>query len=184
MDDGRIIELYFQRDEQAIWETNVKYGKLCHSISYNILNNHEDSEECVNDTYEGLWNAIPPARPDNLMAFVCRIVRNLSLKRLEFMKREKRSKDMLVSLEELEAVLPDERYAPGISDEDIGKLIGRFLSGQKEGVRNVFIRRYYFFDSIADIARRYSFSESKVKNMLFHTRNKLKDYLIKEGVEI
>ena len=87
MDDLRIIELYFERDEQAIKETDAKYGKLCHSIAYNILNNHKDSEECVNDTYVGVWNAIPPTRPSNFMSFVCKIARNLSLKRLEFMKR-------------------------------------------------------------------------------------------------
>ena len=184
MDDLRIIELYFERDEQAIKETDAKYGKLCHRIAYNILNNHEDAEECVNGTYAGVWNAIPPTRPNNFMAFVCKIARNLSLKRLEFVKREKRSQAVLVSLDELEAILPDERYAPDISDEDIGKLISDFLRRQKEDVRNIFIRKYYFFDSIGDIAERYSFTKSKVKNMLFHTRNNLKDYLIKEGVEI
>ena len=184
MDDLRIIELYFERDEQAIQETDSKYGKLCHSIAYNILSNREDSEECVNDTYIGVWNAIPPTRPDNLMAFVCRIARNLSLKRLEFLKREKRSADVILSLDELSAVLPDERYAPDVSDEDVGRLISQFLRTQKEDVRNVFIRKYYFFDSVKEIAERYSFTESKVKNMLFFTRNKLKDYLIKEGVEI
>ena len=184
MDDSKIIELYFARNEQAIRETASKYGKLCHSIAYNILNNHEDSEECVNDTYTGVWNAIPPARPNNLMAFVCKIARNLSLKRLEYMKREKRSANTLIALEELEALLPDERYAPNVSDEEVGKLISKFLYTQKEEVRNVFIRKYYFFDSIGEIAQRYSFTESKVKNMLFNTRNKLKDYLIKEGIEI
>ena len=184
MDDSKIIELYFARNEQAIRETASKYSKLCHSIAYNILNNHEDSEECVNDTYTGVWNAIPPTRPNNLMAFVCKIARNLSLKRLEFIKREKRSASILISLEELEAVLPDERYAPNVSDEEVGKLISEFLYTQKEEVRNVFIRKYYFFDSIGEIAERYSFTESKVKNMLFNTRNKLKDYLIKEGIEI
>lgn len=184
MDDLRIIELYFERDEQAIKETDAKYGKLCHSIAYNILNNHEDSEECVNDTYVGAWNAIPPTRPNNLMSFVCKIVRNLSLKRLEFRKREKRSADVLLSLDELAAVLPDERYAPEVSDEDVGKLISKFLRTQKEDVRNVFLRKYYFFDSIGEIAERYGFTESKVKNMLFFTRNKLRDYLIKEGVKI
>lgn len=184
MDDPKIIELYFERDEQAIRETDAKYGRLCRSIAYNILNNHEDSEECVNDTYAGIWNAIPPTRPNNFMAFVCKIARNLSLKRLEFMKREKRSPEVLISLEELAAVLPDERYAPDASDEDVGKLISKFLRGQKEDIRNVFIRRYYFFDSVGEIAERYSFTESKVKNMLFYTRNKLKDYLIKEGVQI
>ncbi|MBQ6945143.1 MAG: sigma-70 family RNA polymerase sigma factor [Ruminococcus sp.] len=184
MEDQQIIDLYFDRNEQAITETNVKYGKLCHSIAYNILSNREDSEECVNDTYIGVWNAIPPTRPDNLMAFVCRIARNLSLKRLEYLKREKRSADVILSLDELSAVLPDERYAPDVSDEDVGRLISQFLRTQKEDVRNVFIRKYYFFDSVKEIAERYSFTESKVKNMLFYTRNKLKDYLIKEGVEI
>ena len=184
IDDLRIIELYFERDEQAIKETDSKYGKLCHSIAYNILNNREDSEECVNDTYVGVWNAIPPTRPNNFMAFICKIARNLSLKRLEFTKREKRSADIIISFEELAAVLPDERYAPNISDEDIGKIISEFLRNQKEDAKNVFIRKYYFFDSISEIAKRYSFTESKVKNMLFYTRNKLKDYLIKEGVEI
>lgn len=184
MDDQKIIDLYFDRNEQAITETDVKYGRLCHSIAYNILSNREDSEECVNDTYIGVWNAIPPTRPNNFMAFVCRIARNLSLKRLEFLKREKRSADVILSLDELSAVLPDERYAPDASDEDVGRLISQFLRTQKADVRNVFIRKYYFFDSVKEIAERYSFTESKVKNMLFYTRNKLKDYLIKEGVEI
>jgi len=176
MDDLRIIELYFERDEQAIKETDAKYGKLCHSIAYNILNNHEDSEECVNDTYVGVWNAI--------MSFVCKIARNLSLKRLEFMKREKRSAEVMLSLDELASVLPDDQYAPDVCDEDVGKLISKFLRTQKEDVRNVFIRKYFFFDSIGEIAERFGFTESKVKNMLFYTRNKLRYYLIKEGVEI
>ena len=184
MDDLRIIELYFERNELAIKETDSKYGKLCYRIAYNILGNNEDSEECVNDTYVGAWNAIPPKRPDNFAAFLCKITRNLSLKRLEFLTRKKRSANMLVSLEELSAVLPDERYAPHVSDEDMGKLISTFLRSQKVDVRNVFLRKYYFFDSIEEIAERYSFSESKVKNMLFYTRNKLRDYLIKEGVTL
>ena len=184
MDDLRIIELYFQRDEQAIKETDAKYGKLCHRIAYNILNNYEDSEECVNSAYVSVWNTIPPTRPDHFMAFVCKITRNLSLKRLEFIKREKRSADMSMSLEELASVLPDNRYAPDVSDEDVAKLISKFLRSQKEDVRNVFVRKYYFFDSVRAIATRFGFTESKVKNMLFYTRNKLRDYLIKEGVEI
>ena len=184
MDDSKIIELYFERDDRAIKETQIKYGKLCHRIAYNILNNYEDSEECVNDTYVGVWNAIPPTRPNNFMSFVCKIARNLSLKRLEFMQREKRSADVLLSLDELASVLPDERYAPDVSDEEVGKLNSKFLRTQKEDARNVYIRKYYFFDSIGEIAERFGFTESKVKNMLFYTRNKLRDYLIKEGVKI
>ena len=166
MNDSEIIELYFQRDEQAIKETDSRYGGLCHHIAYNILNNKEDAEECVSDAYVGVWNAIPPARPDNFMAFISRITRNLSLKKLEFITRDKRSRDMSVSLEEL------------------GSAISRFLRGQKAEARNVFIRKYYFFDSVKEIAARYSFTESKVKNMLLHTRKKLRDYLVKEDIWI
>ena len=118
------------------------------------------------------------------MAFVCKIARNLSLKRLEFLTREKRSENMVVSLTELEAVLPDQSYAADISDEYVGRTINRFLLEQKADIRNVFIRRYFFFDSVKEISKRYSFSESKVKNMLFNTRNRLKDYLTKEGISI
>ncbi len=184
MNDTAIIELYFARDENAIKETDVRYGKLCHNIAYNILNNNEDAEECVNDTFVGVWNAIPPTRPNNLMAFVCRIARNISLKKLETRSRQKRSQAVLVSLDELSEMLPDESIKDGVSDKDIGKCINSFLYTEKDEARNVFIRKYYFFDSINDIARRYGFSESKVKNMLHRTRRKLKEYLIKEGIEI
>ncbi len=184
MNDLEIIELYFSRDEEAIKQTDIKYGKLCHSVAYNILNNNEDSEECVNDTYIGVWNAIPPTRPNNFMSFVCKITRNISLTRLEAMTRQKRSQAILVSLDELAEILPDESIADGVSDEDIGILISDFLQNEKEDIRNVFIRKYFFFDSIGDISRRYDFTESKVKNMLYHTRIKLKDFLIKEGIEL
>lgn len=184
IEDTRIIELYFERDEQAIKETDLKYGKLCHSIAYNILNNYEDSEECVNDTYSGAWNTIPPTRPNNFAAFICRIARNLALKKLEMLTRQKRSQGILVSLAELEEIMPDESIENNVSNEEIGKIVSKFLKSEKEDIRNVFIRKYYFFDSIKDIAKRYSFTESKVKNMLYHTRIKLRDYLVKEGVVI
>lgn len=182
MNDPDIIELYFTRDEEAIRQTELKYGKLCHRVAYNILNNNEDSEECVSDTYLGLWNAIPPTRPNNLMAFICKITRNLSLKRMEAMSRQKRSHTTLVSLDELAEVLSDDRISDGVSDEEIGKLISDFLKNEKSEIRDVFIRKYYFFDSIGDIAKRYGFTESKVKNMLHRTRTKLKKYFIKEGI--
>ena len=184
MEDLQIIDLYFARDEQAIRETDAKYGRLCHSIAFNILDDQQDSEECVNDTYMGLWNTIPPVRPGNFRAFVSRIVRNLSLKKLEYLSREKRAKAMTVSLSELETVLPDDRICPQMEDGQIGRHISQFLWEQKEAVRNVFIRKYFFFDSVTDIAKRYGFTESKVKNILYHTRNKLKEYLTKEGVYV
>lgn len=184
MNDLEIIELYFQRNEKAIIETDAKYGRLCHSIANNILNNEQDSEECVNDTYNSVWNAIPPTRPNSFMSFVCRITRNLSLKRLEAMSRQKRSAATVVSLDELAEVLPDESIASSVTDGDITKAISDFLRNENEAVRSVFIRKYYFFDSISDIAQRFRYTESRVKSMLFHTRNKLKKYLIKEGFEI
>ena len=184
MDETQIIDLYFARDEQAIKETQAQYGKRMYAMAYRILNNHEDSEECVNDAYVGLWNAIPPTRPNSLLAFACKITRNLSLKKLQYLTREKRSVDLTTSFDELETVLPDERFAPDVSDEDIGKLISQFLRGQKEEVRFVFIRKYFFFEPIKEIAEKCAFSESKVKNILFQTRNELKEYLRTNGVEV
>ena len=184
MNDHEIIELYFSRDEEAIKQTDLKYGRLCRQISYNILNNQEDAEECVHDAYIGIWNAIPPTRPNHLLSFICKITRNQSLKRLESMTRQKRSQGILVSLDELAEILPDESVADGASDEEIGKLISDFLRSEKEDVRNVFIRKYFFFDSIGEIAKRYDFTESKVKNMLYRTRMKLKDFLIRQGIAL
>ena len=182
MDDRSIVALFFARDERAIEQTARKYGRLCLRLSRNILGNEQDAEECVNDAYAGLWNAIPPAEPDDLGAFACRVVRNLSLKRLRALTRQKCSRDMTVSLGELEDILPDEAVEG--REGEIGEAISAFLREMSEDVRGVFIRKYYFFDSVADIAKRYGFSQSKVKSMLFHTRNKLREYLTKEGIGI
>ena len=153
-------------------------------MANNFLSNDADAEECVNDTYLSTWNMIPPTRPNNFRAFLCKIVRNLSMKKLEFNLALKRSQNVTVSFSELEEILPDNRTAPEWEYESLGKIITDFLQAEKEDVRNVFIRKYYFFDSISDIAGRYSFSESKVKNMLYHSRNRLREYLKKAGVEV
>jgi len=182
MEDLQIIELYFSRDEQAITETDRKYGKLCRSIVFGIVNNPEDTEECINDTYLGTWNSIPPSRPTNLSAFLCRIARNLSLKRLEYNKAMKRNPEVYASYSELENVIADDEIDPIITDEHLGKIISRFLRGEKEDTRNIFLRRYWFFDSIGVIAEKYGFTESKVKNMLYHSKIRLRKYLQKEGV--
>ena len=184
MDDLMIIELYFARDEQAIKETDIKYGRLCFTVAINILGNDEDSEECVNDTYLSVWNKIPPTRPNNFMAFICKITRKLSIKRLDYNKARKRTPESFVSFTELEDVLPDNSIIPEIENAEIGKLISEFLKHEKPESRAVFIRKYWFFDSVSDIAARYSFTESKVKNMLYHSRNKLREYLKKEGIEV
>ena len=184
MDDNKIIGLYFDRDERAIKETEEKYGKLIFSIADNILDSREDAAECVNDTYLGVWNSIPPLRPVSLRAYICKIARNISLKRLEYESADKRGRNLTVSLSELEGVLCDTQIATDVTDGEISRLISDFLRSEPKSKRDVFISRYYFFDSIEDIAKRYSFSKSKVKSMLHHTRRKLKDFLIKEGIEI
>ncbi|MCH5205952.1 MAG: sigma-70 family RNA polymerase sigma factor [Oscillospiraceae bacterium] len=184
MEDSEIIGLYFERDERAISETGVKYGRLCFGVAKNILGSSEDAEECVNDTYLNVWNSIPPTKPNDLKAFICKVTRNLSLTRLKYNKAAKRSPEVLLSLSELEEVLPDESAADGVEAEELGKLISAFLREQKPDSRNVFLRRYWFFDSVSEIAARFSFSESKVKSMLFHTRGKLRKYLKNEGIDI
>jgi len=184
MDDLQIIELYFARDEQAIKETDRKYGKMCFRVAKNLLFNNEDSEECVNDTYLTVWHKIPPTRPNNFTAFICKITRNLSLKKLETSNAMKRSADAIISLSEIEATLPDYSIAPDIEEEELGKLISAFLWSEKELDRNVFLRKYWFFDTISDIAERYSLPENTVKSMLFRSRNRLREFLKKEGIEV
>ncbi len=182
MEDIKIVELYFARDERALDETERKYGSLCFHVARNILCEEEDVEECVNDTYLAVWNSVPPNHPESLIAYMCKIVRNQALKKLEHINAKKRKADMILSLEEIEETLPDERILPDVNDERIGELINGFLRKEKEVNRNVFLRRYWFFDSIRDISERYSLNENTVKSILFRTRNRLRDYLRKEGI--
>ena len=184
MDDLQIIELYFSRDERAISETDQKYGKLCRSIVYNILSSHEDTEECVNDTYIGTWYSIPPVRPSKFSAFLCRIARNTSLKRLEYRRARKRGQEVYVSFSELENMAADDEIDSFVTAEYLGRMISRFLRTEKAEVRNVFLRRYWFFDSIGVISDMYGFSESKVKNMLYQCRKRFREYLKKEGIHV
>ena len=184
VDDPQIIQLYFDRDEHVIEETSRKYGALCFRIAGNILLSREDVEECVNDVYLHLWNAIPPLRPGSLPAYICRVARNLALKRFEYIHAEKRSPGMTVPLSEIEAFLPDEQTLSHAKREELKSLLRLFLSGETAEARNVFIRRYWFFDSVSDIAQQYAISESKVKSMLFRTRKRLRRYLEKEGFEL
>lgn len=184
MDDAQIIELYFERSERAIAETSEKYGRLCESVAYKIIGIHEDAEECVNDTYLNVWNAVPPKRPENFRAFICKITRNLSLSRVKYNSAKKRCCGALVSFSELEGTLSEQ--APFFEDggEALGKAMSDFLRTQSTDTRNVFMRRYWFLESIEDIAKRFGFSQSKVKSLLFRTRERLKKYLEKEGFDL
>ena len=185
MEDEDIIALYWARDERAIRETSLKYGRLCRSIAGNILASREDCEECVNDTYLALWRAIPDARPARFSAFVGKVARNTALKRCEYLSAAKRSPDALLALDELGDCVPD-----GKSLEDelearrIERAISNFLWHQREDKRVIFVRRYWYFDSIASLSEKTGYSQGKIKNILYHMRLKLRAQLESEGIEL
>ena len=184
MDDSRIVELYWNRDESAIAETKKKYDNYCFAIARSILHNQQDCEETLSDTYLATWNAIPPHHPLNLSTFIGKICRRLSLNKWRSLSAEKRGGgEVPVSLDELEECIADERsLRESLDDQMIAETIDEFLSTLKDDQRNVFVCRYWYFDSIEDISKRYHFTQSKTKMMLKRTRDALKDYLIKEGV--
>ncbi len=186
MEDRQIVDLYWARSEKAISETAGKYGRYCYSIAYNILNNNEDSEECVNDTYMSAWNAMPDQRPNRLSAFLGRITRNLSLKRLEKRSAEKRGAGQVpLALDELQECVPAADSTDQIIDDiALADILNRFLASLSPEKRIIFMRRYWYFSPITEIATVFSISESKVKTSLFRSRNKLKLLLEKEGVAL
>ena len=185
MDDLKIVELYLSRSEEAIAETDLKYGKLCRYVAMNILHNNEDSEECVNDTYLGAWNAIPPQKPNKFSAFISRITRNLALKKYEYISADKRNPEVLISLTELEECVSGQDYVEAeLENKRIEKAISDFLWQQDIEKRTVFIRRYWYFEPIDSICKRCGFSQSKATSMLYHTRQKLRQHLESEGIEI
>ena len=185
LEDTALIGLYGQRDETAIKATATKYGGLCGSIARNILKAPEDCEECLNDTYFAVWNAIPEQRPSRFSVFVSRITRNLALKKWEYLSAAKRNPAAVVSLEELgDCVSGTDGVEDEMENRRIERIIDAFLWEQSREKRDVFIRRYWYFDSIGAICEATGFSESKVKSMLLAMRRKLRDYLESEGVEI
>lgn len=184
LDDEKIIDLFFERNERAITETDVKYRHICFSVSHNILQNKEDSEECLDDTYLCAWNKMPPVRPRNLCAFLCKIIRNFSLKKMEYKTAKKRKADEQISFEELEESIPDNTISDTIAIEELGILINSFLRTQKGINRKMFIRRYFYFESIESISTGFCVSQSNVKSVLYRMRVKLRAYLEKEGVVI
>lgn len=185
MEDSQIVELYWERKEEAIKETSLKYGRLCTNIAKNILSSYEDSEECVNDTYLVVWNAIPDERPNRFSAFISRITRNLALKKYEYLSAAKRNPAAITSLEELEdCVSGTDSIESEVEKGQIERAIEQFLWRQKEEKRNIFIRRYWYFDSIESICRSTGFTQSKVKSILYELRQKLRKHLESEGVEI
>lgn len=185
MEDKTIIELYWQRKEEAIEETSLKYGALCSYIAKNLLSSHEDCEECVNDTYLAVWNAIPKERPNIFSAFICRITRNLALKKYEYLSAAKRNPGAITSLEELgECISGTESIESEMEKRQIESTINEFLWQLNPEKRNIFIRRYWYFDTIESICKRTGFTKSKVKSMLYEMRQKLRKRLENEGITV
>lgn len=184
MDDGQIIDLYWARSEAAISETASKYSRYCHSIAFNILHNNEDSEECVNDTYMRAWGAMPPQRPNRLSTFLGKITRNLSLNKYEKFTAEKRGFGQVpLVLDELQDCIPSAgSVEQTIEDAALAEVFNRFLTALPTETRKIFMRRYWYLSPIREIAGDYSFSEGKVKMILFRARNDLKRILEKEGI--
>lgn len=186
MEDSRIVQLYWDRDQEAIPATSEKYGSYCGSIARNILGSREDAEECVNDTWLRAWNAIPPARPSPLRAFLGRITRNLSLDRFRAGRATKRGGGrMEVLLDELGQCLPAGGSVEGDFDaRETAAVITRFLDGLPPVQRQMFLRRYWFGDGVDDIARRFAMREGTVKSGLHRLREKLRRVLEEEGVAL
>ncbi len=175
MEDKQIIALFFCRSEQAITQLKEKYHGLCLSIARRILADERDVEECFNDTCLKVWNAIPPERPDSLAAYLSRITRNLALDRYSYHHAEKRSTALTDAYEELEPCLASSfNVEHTMQEKDFRQFINNFLKNLKKENRMYFVRRYWYGESIAEIAAAYKVSEEKVKSSLFRTRNKLK----------
>ena len=185
MEDERIIELFFGRSEQGIRELDHKYGTVCRRLSYNIVNDRQDAEECVNDAYLGAWNAIPPAHPRPLLTYICKIVRNISLKLYYRKGAAKRGSAYEVAMQELEPCLAGaDTVEAEIETKELARLIERFLDTLSEENGVIFIRRYWFCDTYAEIAERVKLSEKNVSVRLTRLRRQLKDYLVERGVLI
>ena len=183
MKDEAIIELFWARSEAAIDETDRAYGRFCQSIAYSILRVHEDAEETVNDTWLKAWDAIPPERPHHLKGFLGRITRQLSINRLERETAQKRGAGQYaLALEELAECIPDQSRSEDLAElTALRDALNRFLRSLPTELRSVFLRRYWYAQSIAEIAAGCGMSESKVKSMLLRTRNKLRKMLTEEG---
>jgi RNA polymerase sigma factor (sigma-70 family) len=183
MEDSKIIELYWSRNESAIGETNIKYGRLLHSIALNILSNHEDSEECVSDTYSKAWSMIPPQMPNSLTAYLGRIVRNLSINRWHQNRAQKRYKGAELLLSELSDCLPtSDNVEKVIEAKELSEMISDWLYTLSQDDRVLFLRRYWFGDSLNKLADECGTTPNKLAGRIYRLRQGLKNILEKEGI--
>lgn len=185
LDDSRIIELFYARSEQAVTELANKYGAVCKKVAYNILHNPLDAEECVNDAYLGVWNSIPPQKPERLLAYVCRIVRNISVAKYHAAAAVKRSSHYDAVLDELEECFASvDSVESEVAAKELSHALNRFLGLLDQESRVIFVRRYWYADSVGAIAAKVKRSENSVSVRLFRIRGKLKKYLKREGYEL
>ena len=183
IEDEKIVELFFKRAELAIRELDNKYGKACHRLSYNIVNDRQDAEECVNDAYLGAWNAIPPEKPDPLLTYLCKIVRNISLKMYYRKQAAKRSSTYTIAMEEIEAcIAAPSTVETEFEARELARVIESFLDTLTAENRVIFMRRYWFSDSCKDIAGLVGLTEKNITVRLTRIREKMKLYLIEREV--
>ena len=183
MEDEKIIELYFCRNEEAVAETEKKYKTYCQSIAVNILHNCDDAEECVNSAWLGAWNSIPPEKPQNLKVYLAKITRNAAINKLKFKKAEKRGcEEENTVFDELSECIPaKENVEEEVMAKELENSINRFAKNLPQRERNVFIRRYFFMETTEEIGKRYSISANNAAVILHRVRKKLKKHLEKEG---
>lgn len=184
MEDKDIIALYWARSEEAIRRTAAKYGAYCGSIIRNVLGDGRDAEECLSDTWLGAWNAMPPQKPARLPPFLGRIARNTALDRYDYNRAQCRDSGFETVLEELAECVNGAPVEEDFNFRQLGEAISGFLDGARPEVRLIFLRRYWYCDSVVEIAGKTGFSQSKVKSLLYRTRQGLKEYLRKEGYDI
>ncbi len=184
MEDTEIIELFWARNEDAIAQTDAVYGRSLQALANRILDNREDAEESVGDTYLKTWEAIPPQRPTHFYGFLASICRHLSFHRVDWRQAARRNAEVVALTEEMERCIPDTRWEREMEAKELGEAMNAFLAGLPKESRLIFLRRYWHVDTIGEIAARYGFTESKVKMQLSRTRARLRAFLEKEGIQV
>ena len=184
MEDTEIMELFWARNEDAIKETDAIYGRKLNTLAKNILLSREDAEESVSDTYMETWKTIPPHRPKYFFAFLASICRHLSLNRLDWNMAAKRKAEVVSLTEEIELCIPDTSHERVMQGKELGRILDAFLESLPRDSRMIFLRRYWYVDTISEIAQRYGMTESKVKMQLSRTKEKLRTYLEKEEISV
>ena len=184
MEDSKILELFFARNEDAIRHTDDTYGRRLFALADNIVRNDEDAEESVSDTYMRAWDTIPPQKPQHFFAYLAKICRNFALKKLDWKNAAKRKAEVVSLTQEMEACIPDSTRDREMEAKELGMLLDRFLRTLTPENQMVFLRRYWYVDTIAEIAARYGISESAVQMRLNRTRARLCAYLEKEGIRV